>query len=46
MPNAKYEQPYPGAKDMLLVNDVDNRDYLSGLFAAMIDECPAPKNKP
>ncbi len=46
MPNAKYEQPYPGAKDMLLVDDVDNRDYLSGLFAAMSDECPAPKKKP
>ena len=46
MPNAKYEQPYPGAKDMLLVDDVDNRDYLSGLFAAMIDECPAPKRNP
>ena len=26
MPNAKYERPYPGAKDMLLVDDVDNRD--------------------
>ena len=28
MPNAKYELPYDGAKEMLLVDDVDNKDFL------------------
>jgi TfoX/Sxy family transcriptional regulator of competence genes len=45
MPNAEYELPYPGAKEMLLVDDVDNRDYLCGLFDRMYDELPAPKKR-
>ena len=43
MPNAKYEVPYDGAKEMLLVDDVDNKDFLTGLFHSMYDELPAPK---
>ena len=45
MPNAKYESPYDGANEMLLVDDVDNKNYLTGLFNAMYDELPAPKPK-
>lgn len=45
MPYAKYELPYDGAKEMLLVDDVDNKDFLTGLFNAMYDELPAPKPK-
>ena len=45
MPNAKYELPYDGAKEMLLVDDVDNKDFLTGLFDAMYDELAAPKSK-
>ena len=45
MPNAEYESPYDGAKEMLIVDDVDNRAYLEGLFTAMYDELPAPKPK-
>lgn len=45
MPNAKSELPYEGAKEMLLVDDVDNRDYLTGLFQFMYDELPSPKPK-
>ena len=45
MPNAEYESPYDGAKEMLVVDDVDNRAYLEGLFTAMYDELPAPKPK-
>lgn len=45
MPNASYELPYEGAKEMLLVDDVDNKEYLVGLFKAMYDELPAPKLK-
>lgn len=45
MPTAAYELPYDGAKEMLLVEDVDSREFLTGLFNAMYDELPAPKPK-
>lgn len=40
MPNAEMEVPYEGAKGMLLVDDVDDREYLVKLFEAMYDELP------
>lgn len=43
--NAVYEPPYEGAKPMLLVDNVDDKDYLTGLFEAIYDELPAPKPK-
>lgn len=46
MPTATYESPYEGAKKMLLVNDVDNREFLCNLLLAMYDELPAPKKPP
>ena len=45
MPNAVYELPYDGAKEMLLVDEVDNKEFLIGLFDAMYDDLPAPKLK-
>lgn len=45
MPDAVYELPYPGAKAMLLVDDVDNAEYLCGLFEAMVDELSVVKKK-
>lgn len=45
IPNATYELPYEGAKEMLLVEDVDNRDFLMRLFNAIYDELPASKKK-
>lgn len=45
MPAAVYELPYEGAKEMLLVEEVDNKAFLTGLFRAMYDELPAPKPK-
>ena len=45
MPTAPYELPYEGAKQMLLVDEVDNKNFLAGLFNAMYDELPAPKPK-
>ncbi len=42
---AEYELPYEGAREMLLVDNVDSREYLQGLFEAMYDELPAPKKK-
>lgn len=43
MPDAQKELPYEGAKEMLLVDDVDNREFLCNLLRAMYDELPAPK---
>ena len=45
MPTAPYELSYEGAKEMLLVDEVDNKEFLAGLFNAMYDELPAPKLK-
>ena len=43
--DAVREEPYPGAKQMLLVGEVDNREFLSRLLDAMYRELPAPKPK-
>ena len=43
IPKANLELPYEGAKEMLLVDDIDNRDFLKILLEAMYDELPAPK---
>ena len=45
MPNAPLEPPYDGAKDMLLFEDVDNREFLTELFKSIYDELPTPKPK-
>ena len=43
MPDAPRELPYPGAKEMLLVENVDDADFLKSLFRAMYDELPPPR---
>ncbi len=43
MPAAVCEFPYEGAKEMLLVEEVDNKKFLTKLFEAMYDELPLPK---
>lgn len=45
MPNAIYELPYDGAKEMLLVDNVDNKDFLTRLFVAMYDETSCTKKE-
>ena len=45
MPDADLELPYEGAKEMLLVDNVENRDFLRDLLEAMYKELPAPKKK-
>ena len=45
MPTVLYELPYKGAKEMLLVDEVDNKEFLAGLFIAMYEELPEPKPK-
>ena len=43
MPDAQKELPYEGAKEMLLVDDVDNRKFMCSLLRAMYDELPMVK---
>ena len=45
MPDAPLELPYEGAKEMLLVDDVDDREFLEALLNGMVGELPAPKKK-
>ena len=45
MPDAEYQSPYEGAKEMLLVENIENRDYLTQLFEAMYEELPEPKKR-
>ena len=45
MPNADMELPYDGAKEMLLVDDVDNKEFLTELLETMYDELPATKKR-
>lgn len=45
MPMFAYELPYEGAKGMLLVDDIDNKDFLCSLFLSIYEKLPAPKEK-
>ena len=45
MPDADMELPYEGAKEMILVDNVDDKKFLKELFDAMFEELPAPKKK-
>ena len=45
MPDAPLEEPYPGAKKMLLVEDVDNKDFLKELVEAVYSSSINRRNK-
>lgn len=45
MPNATCEAPYEGAKDMILVDNVDDKQFLKILLEAIYPELPEPKSK-
>lgn len=45
MPDASEELPYDGAKPMLMVENIEDREFLKELFEAMYDELPALKPK-
>ena len=45
MPDADMELPYEGAKEMILVDEVDNREFLTRLVSAIYEELPARKSK-
>lgn len=40
-----YEYPYTGAKEMLLVKEVDDSSFIKGLFKVMVDELSMTKKK-
>lgn len=39
----KYELPYDGAKEMLFIENVDDREFLTGLINTALDEFPVVK---
>ncbi len=45
MPDAAREIPYDGAKEMLLVEEIDNREFLRELIEAMYQELPETKKR-
>ena len=45
MPDADMELPYEGAKEMILVDNVDNREFLRELVESMYDDLPTQKKK-
>ena len=45
MPDAELELPYEGAKEMVMVDEVENKEFLQKLFDAMYPELPMPKKK-
>ena len=45
MSEAPRELPYEGTKEMLLVENVEDRDLLNKLFESMYEELPEPKKK-
>ena len=45
MPDARMELPYEGAKEMLLVENLDDSFFLESLITAMYDELPEPKKR-
>lgn len=45
MPDADLEFPYEGAKEMIMVDDADNKEFLKKLFDAMYPELPQPKKR-
>lgn len=45
LPQAVFAPPYPGAKDMLLVEDIDDRELLVRVVEAMVPQLPPPKKR-
>jgi TfoX/Sxy family transcriptional regulator of competence genes len=45
LPDAPLEKPYDGAKEMLVIENTEDREFLAKLFNTMYDELPVPKKK-
>lgn len=44
IPHASFELPYPGAKELLLVENLDHKSFMKELFMAMYNELPVPSS--
>ncbi len=45
MPDAPRELPYEGAKEMLLVDNVEDREFMAALISAVAGDLPEPKKR-
>lgn len=45
LPDAPQEMPYDGAKPMLLITEIDNKNYLKELILAMYEDLPEIKKR-
>lgn len=45
MQGAPFEAPYEGAKEMILAENIDDKEFMTALFRAIYDELPEPKPK-
>ena len=45
LPDAPLEEPYPGAKEMLLVTEPEDSQLMEKLLNSVADELPAPKKR-
>lgn len=45
LPNPSYELPYEGGKEMLLVEEMDDKEFLTKLIISMYEELTTPKSK-
>ena len=45
MPDAEMQPPYSGAKDMLVLEEIEDAEFVKCLFDAMYPQLPAPKIK-
>ena len=45
MPNAEMQPPYKGAKDMIVLENLEEGDFILSLFEAMLPQLPEPKKR-
>ena len=45
MPDAASELPYEGAKEMLLADNIEDKEFMQKLIEAVYEELPEPKKK-
>ena len=45
MPDAARETPYEGAREMLLVDRIEDRAFMKALLEAMIEQLPPPRKR-
>ena len=41
----RFERPYEGAKEMILIEDIEDKSFLMRLIKEMYEVLPAPKIK-